>query len=293
MDFIQQRLLANIKILVIPSTKKKGKRKNGENKHYEVMFCDDNRRRPDRKNYFEHEMYPPEEYSTITDDDNVKCLPFRLDALPQGVLAMDELYDKKYNNEWASRNVHRYSWYSKGYFHHSLVDAAKTIDPTWIWAPRDNRSDDPFEGFPVKYDPNTREWCPRWNSSDEEEEENDIDDNTNHSSDSKESGHETDNDDFNHKVAKINNETRKKKKKSTTTTQGRPKRLRLAHSETMPTNAVLLRELVALRKKMNERLLNVADDGESADISSGEPDNNKLFAMISSLKAKIDEIVIP
>ena len=44
---------------------------------------------------------------------------------------------------------------------------------------------------------------------------------------------------------------------------------------------------------MNERLLNVADDGESADISSGEPDNNTLFAMISSLKAKIDEIVIP
>ena len=35
-----------------PFNKKKGKRKNGENKHYEVMFCDDNRRRPDRKKLF-------------------------------------------------------------------------------------------------------------------------------------------------------------------------------------------------------------------------------------------------
>ena len=75
------------------------------------------------------------------------------------------------------------------------------------------------------------------------------------------------------------------------THQGKPKRLRLAHSETMPTNAVLLRGLVDLRKKMNEKL-NVPDDGDCETTSGGEPDNNKLWAMINSLNTKMEDILM-
>ena len=106
--------------------------------------------------YFEHELFSAEEYAIITDYSSDTELPFRPEGIPPSVIALDRFYPESYEDEEASRSVHRYLWYSKGHYYHSPADAARAADQAWMWTKPETY--DPFQELGFEYDPAGREW---------------------------------------------------------------------------------------------------------------------------------------
>ena len=123
-----------------------------EHKTFEVKFCVDGK----KMEYFEHELFSAEEYAITTDYSSATELPFGLEGIPLSVIALDRSYPESYEDEEASRSVHRYLWYSKGHYYHSPADAARAADPAWMWTKPETH--DPFQELGFEYDPAGREW---------------------------------------------------------------------------------------------------------------------------------------